>query len=108
MKKSIAVITVVFVLTTSGLVMAQMNGQSKGMMLGDGMMKDDANTPVAIEGYCPVCLLSGMKMKGSDHFVIEYKGKIYKFSSIEMQKAFLDNPEENTKDLDAKFVALSK
>ncbi len=73
----------------------------------DGMMMKD-NATVAISGFCPVCLIHGMKMKGSDNFTTEYKGKVYKFSNIEMQKAFLENPEENTKDLEAKFIQMSK
>jgi len=106
MKKGLTVITAVYILMASGSAFAQMNDQGKGMMEGsmmkdNGMMKDNAT--VAISGYCPVCLLSGMKMKGSDNFTTEYKGKIYKFASIEMQKAFLENPEEYTKDLEAKF-----
>ena len=73
----------------------------------DTMMKD--NAVVAISGYCPVCLIHGMAMKGSDNFTTEYKGKVYKFSSIEMQKEFINNPDEvASQDLDAKYKALMK
>ena len=80
-------------------------------MMGNSMgnMMDNSKAQVAASGYCPVCLLSGMAMKGSDHFVTEYKGKIYKFSNMEMQKAFIENPDQYaSQDLDAKLQQLTK
>jgi len=62
--------------------------------------------PVAIDGFCPVCVLSGVKAKGSDHFVTEYKGKVYKFAGMKQQKEFLEDPEKYAADLDAKYKAL--
>ena len=69
-----------------------------------GMMENKES--VAIKGFCPVCVINGMKVKGSDHFVTEYKGKVYQFASIDQQKMFLENPEKYAADLDAKFNAL--
>ena len=74
-------------------------------MMGD--MKNDSKAEVAISGFCPVCVIHGMKMKGSDNFTTEYQGKVYKFTNIETQKAFVNNPEENTKDLEAKLMKMS-
>jgi len=62
--------------------------------------------PVAIDGFCPVCVLSGVKAKGNDHFVTEYKGKVYKFAGMKQQKEFLEDPEKYAADLDAKYKAL--
>lgn len=77
-------------------------------MAQGGMMMAKDNAPVSISGYCPVCLLSGMKEKGSNNFTTEYKGQVYKFGNIGMQKAFLDNPEKYTKDAEARAAAMSK
>ncbi|MDE2026963.1 MAG: hypothetical protein KGJ11_00300 [Candidatus Omnitrophica bacterium] len=62
--------------------------------------------PVAIGGFCPVCVLDGVKTKGNDHFVTEYKGKIYKFAGFGPQKEFMEDPEKYVNDLDAKFQQL--
>jgi len=77
----------------------------KGM--GDMAMANE-KAETAIKGFCPVCVIHGMVMKGSDHFVTEYKGKVYKFAGFNEQKTFIENPEEYTKDLDAKFQQLKK
>ncbi len=72
-------------------------------MMDHGMMKNE----VAIGGFCPVCLLHGMEMKGSDDFVTEHKGKIYKFSSKAMQKAFENDPERySSQEVEAKYEAM--
>ncbi len=90
---------------SSGAVLAETMEGSHGMMEGShGKMEE--NSSVAIKGFCPVCVMNGMKVKGSDHFVTEYNGKIYKFPSIEQQKMFLDDPEKYVQDLEAKFDAL--
>lgn len=70
-------------------------------MMGD--MKNDSKAEVAISGFCPVCVIHGMMNKGSDNFTTEYNGKVYKFPGIEEQKAFVNNPEEFTKDVEMKF-----
>ena len=71
------------------------------------MMKDDKGMMMKAEegigGYCPVCLVHGMSMKGSNDFVTEYKGKLYKFSNLEMQKEFVNNPEKYATEAAAKF-----
>ena len=100
-------------LTSCGLAMSVLTvmpafSYADGMMM-DNMMKTDTKAEVAAKGFCPVCLIHGMAMKGSDNFTTEYKGKIYKFSSIEMQKEFINNPDEvASQDLDAKYQALMK
>lgn len=66
----------------------------------------EAVETVAIDGFCPVCILSGKKNKGNDHFITEYKGKIYKFAGMAQQKEFLEDPEKYVTDLDAKYKAL--
>ena len=85
---------------------AEMMKDDKGMMMkdddmmdGDKMMKHEE----AIGGYCPVCLVHGMTMKGSNNFVTEYKEKLYKFSNIEMQKEFLNDPEKYSMEAEVKF-----
>ncbi|MBI3601341.1 MAG: hypothetical protein HY209_00360 [Candidatus Omnitrophica bacterium] len=68
--------------------------------------KGQESVSVAIDGFCPVCVLSGKKNKGNDHFVTEYNGKIYKFAGMKQQKEFLEDPEKYVADLDAKYKAL--
>lgn len=71
-------------------------------MAKDGMM-DTMNAPTAIGGFCPVCLIHGKMMKGSDQFTTLYNGKVYKFPSIEQQKMFVNDPEGYTKDIEMKY-----
>jgi len=71
-----------------------------------GMMADQKQAAVGIDGFCPVCVIKGKMMKGNDHFVTEYKGVVYKFPSMAQQKMFLDNPEEYTTNLQAKYEML--
>ena len=83
--------------------------KAESMEGGHGMMmdeKDHGASETAIHGYCPVCVINGMKVKGKDHFTTEYKGKVYKFAGIDQQKMFLNDPEKYVADLDAKFNAL--
>ncbi|MDE2026975.1 MAG: hypothetical protein KGJ11_00360 [Candidatus Omnitrophica bacterium] len=61
----------------------------------------------AINGFCPVCLINGKKVKGKDNFTTEYKGKVYKFAGFDQQKMFLADPDKYVTDLDAKFNALN-
>ena len=85
---------------------AEMMKDDKGMMMKDeGMMNGDKmmKAEEAIGGYCPVCLVHGMSTKGSNNFVTEYKGKVYKFSNMEMQKEFISNPEKYATEAAAKF-----
>lgn len=90
------------------------NVYAADMMKDSGMMKDDAmmadngmmKTNEAIGGFCPVCVIHGKMMKGSDNFVTLYQGKIYKFPGIEQQKMFLEDPQAYTKDLEMKYKAL--
>ena len=82
---------------------AMMNMEN--MPMGQDQMKTDMKKPeVAIDGHCPVALMQGMAVKGSDDFWTEYKGKIYKFGNEENKKMFLADPEKYTKDLDAKYA----
>ncbi len=108
LKVFLTVLFLVFgaMILSSNISRAEMMKEDKGMMMGD--MKENSKVETAISGYCPVCVIHGMPMKGIDHFITEYKGKLYKFSNIEMQKAFIENPEEYTKDLEMKFEQLKK
>ena len=84
---------------------AEMMKDDKGMMNEDKMMNGDKmmKAKEAIGGFCPVCLVHGMPMKGSKNFVTEYKGKLYKFSNMEMQKEFVYSPEKYATEAEAKF-----
>ncbi len=53
--------------------------------------------PVALEGYCPVCILKLRKwVKGSPDHQITYDGRVYYFPGEEQKSMFLSDP--------AKFV----
>lgn len=60
----------------------------------------------AINGFCPVCVIKGAAIKGSDNFVTVYKGKLYKFAGFNQQKMFIQDPETYTQDLEAKLAQL--
>ena len=93
-------------LLTGVLVTGAMTLSSYSVM-AQGMMEDQpAATEVAIKGFCPVCVLNGMKVQGKDNFTSEYKGKIYKFPALAQQKLFVNDPDKYVADLDAKFAAL--
>ena len=88
------------------------------MMKGESMMHDkmmtmdnmkqEMDAPTAIGGFCPVCLIHGMSMKGNTNYITTYKGKKYMFPGFEQQKAFIDNPEEYTKDIEMKYKQMMK
>ena len=49
---------------------------------------------LAVGGYDPVAYFSsGKPMPGSAHYQLRYKGAVWRFSSSESLKAFLDRPE---------------
>jgi YHS domain-containing protein len=94
------------VLAIAALSFSPQAVKAEGVEGSHGMMADQKQTGVGIDGFCPVCVIKGKMMKGSDNFVTEYKGVIYKFPSMAQQKMFLDNPEEYTANLQAKYEAL--
>ncbi len=96
------------VMATAVLTFLPYAVKAESMEGGQGMMgdKDHGTTETAIHGFCPVCVINGMKVKGKDNFTTEYKGKVYKFAGIDQQKMFLADPEKYVADLDAKFNAL--
>ncbi len=71
-------------------------------------MESAQPAPVAIKGFCPVCIINNMYMEGNDNFVTVYKGKTYKFVGFDQQKMFLNDPEKFLKGLEAKYEALSQ
>ena len=75
---------------------------------GNGMMNNTGQEAkeVAIHGFCPVCVINGMKVKGKDTITAEFNGKIYYFAGEDQKKMFLADPEKYVTDLDAKFNAL--
>jgi len=70
------------------------------------MMEEKAD--VAIHGFCPVCVINGMKVMGKESISSEYNGKTYYFASEDQKKMFLADPEQYVDDLDAKFAALKE
>jgi len=97
------------VMVTAALTFSSHSVRAEGAEGSHGMMMDEKAekaSGTAIHGYCPVCVINGMKVKGKDNFTTEYKGKVYKFASIDQQKMFLADPEKYVADLEAKFHAL--
>lgn len=70
------------------------------------LLKAATEEDVAISGFCPVCVVNGMKVEGSDHFVTEYKGKVYRFAGFKQQKMFFESPDTYTKDIERKYMEL--
>jgi len=103
--KKLKVLSIVFLMAMGFIAFspAYLYAQDNAII---GDIKDDSKVEVAIDGFCPVCVLSGEKVKGNDHFITEYKGKIYKFVGMTQQKEFLEDPEKYATDLDAKFQQL--
>ena len=93
---------------------ASEKNKPQGCMMGKmdypmGNMIADTGSEIGASGYCPVCLIQGMVMKGNDHFVSEYNGKVYKFFNLEMQKEFIENPDQYTGQvLDTKLKQINK
>jgi len=85
-------------------VRAQGNENGQGMM-GNG--NDSGAAETAIQGFCPVCVINGMKVKGKDNFTTEYNGKVYKFAGFDQQKEFINDPEKYVAGLDAKFNSIN-
>ena len=49
--------------------------------------------PLALDGYCPVCILKMKKwVKGSPQFASQFDGKVYLFPGAEPKQAFDANP----------------
>jgi YHS domain-containing protein len=97
------------VMASAALTFSPHTVMAVGMEDSQGMMMDDKGhgmTETAIHGFCPVCVINGMKMKGKDNFTTEYNGKVYKFVGIDQQKMFINDPEKYVADLDTKFNAL--
>ena len=107
--KSIKILSTVTILTLGLMcalpLMSRADEMQNGgaMMQDQGMMKDSMKVQTAIDGYCPVCVIHGMMNKGTEDYVTVYNGKKYLFAGMEQQKAFLENPEEYTKDLEMKY-----
>ena len=122
MKNNLLKVAVIIGVVISGLAIAHMLGQGGGCcgmshqscpmgMMGNSMGSKIENnkSDVGASGYCPVCLMQGMVMKGNDHFVSEYNGKVYKFSNLEMQKEFIENPDQfSGQALDDKIKQINK
>lgn len=52
-----------------------------------------ANQEVALNGYCPVCVIEMKKwIKGNANFAAQYDGKTYLFPGEEQRQMFLKNP----------------
>lgn len=102
----LAVFLVILGIVAAAPIVAHAGMKSQTAMMGD--MKEDSKAQTAISGFCPVCVIHGMAMKGSNNFVTEYKGKVYKFAGFNEQKMFIENPEEYITDLEIKFQQLNK
>jgi YHS domain-containing protein len=98
--QSLKVLSMVFLLATGFIALRP--------AISYAQEQEAAKPEVAISGFCPVCVLKGAAVKGSDNYVTEYKGKIYKFAGFDQQKMFIEDPETYTTDLDAKFRQLNK
>ncbi len=52
-----------------------------------------AGTAVALEGYCPVCVMEMKKwVPGNAQFAVRYDGKVYYFPGEKQKQMFLANP----------------
>ena len=72
---------------------------------GEAMAKDAMKAEPAIGGFCPTCLIHGMKMKGSPEYTAEYEGKTYMFTSQEMKDYFMKDPKVNSMEAQKKYDA---
>lgn len=62
-----------------------------------GGARDAAQTPVGLEGYCPVCIIEMKQwVKGSPQFAVEHDGKTYLFPGEEQRQMFLEKPAKYT------------
>lgn len=87
-------------------VISQADMMAKESMKAGAVMGTDMKAEPAIGGFCPTCLIHGMKMMGTAEYTTVYEGKTYMFSTGEMKKAFDENPAENAKEAQMKFDAM--
>jgi YHS domain-containing protein len=65
-----------------------------------------AETPQAIDGYCPVCVVATQRLvPGSAAFKTTHEGLEYRFASLRQKSAFLKGPDLYTKDLAKQYAS---
>ena len=100
MKKVLLVIAMMFISFSVG---------NRVFAVEESHMEDsDEKMEVAIDGYCPVCIVDGMMVKGDDAFHAKYKGKLYKFPGEEQKVMFWDDPDKYVDDIESKYMALKE
>lgn len=63
--------------------------------------KQDAKSVVTYDGHCPMGLTKKQKVKGDHQYKVEYKGKLYIFSSADARDTFMSKIDEHIKKADA-------
>ncbi len=86
---SLAVVTALAVLTAGGdTVRAQ-----SASRIPSGPRTQSAKNSVALEGYCPVCVIKIKKwVRGNPHYAATYDGKTYYFPGEDQKQMFLADP----------------
>lgn len=64
------------------------------------------NKDVALKGFCPVCIFSGVLMKGTAEFSTEYEGKTYYFPGQEQLDMFNADPKKYLEGAEDKLIEL--
>lgn len=67
----------------------------------DSSKKTVVNEDVAFDGHCPMGLCLKKIVKGDKQHRVEYKGKVYYFSSAEAKDKFLSKVDDNIKKANA-------
>jgi len=100
----LAVIAFGFVITESTAVLAQSGSRRGGKTMQrnqaqagsagrSGSRKASSKNLIALEGYCPVCIIDMKKwVRGVPQYQAKYDGKTYYFPGTEQQKVFLADP----------------
>jgi YHS domain-containing protein len=82
-----------------------------GVLLAQTATPIDQNSSVddaEVGGYCPVCIMKGELVKGSNKYLATYRGKKYFFDTAEDRRMFTENPELYTQGLKLKYEQMRK
>lgn len=94
LKASLTVCAAVAVLTASNWVYAQSGSRTPSRSrTQSGSSSRSASSAVALEGYCPVCIIDMKRwVRGTSEHQVKYDGITYLFPGQEQKNMFLANP----------------
>lgn len=102
-RATFVIVSAAAVLTATGLTALAQSGSrtppakpsTKAIPPAETTQRAPQQLPVAMEGYCPVCILELKKwVEGTADHTVVYDGRTYRFPGEKQVKMFLANPEK--------------